>query len=94
MRERPSAVRAQRQTKTQYLYCQSKSTPIPIVPSSLRRDQFFLNLQSSVPLTAGPVTPVMQVIDDLINASDAAMYQAKRAGGNQVCHSQVAPPLD
>jgi PleD family two-component response regulator len=35
----------------------------------------------------------MQVIDDLINASDAAMYQAKRAGGNQVCHSQVAPPL-
>jgi GGDEF domain-containing protein len=48
---------------------------------------------SSAPLTASPVTPVMQVIDDLIDSSDTAMYQAKRAGGNQVCHSGVTPPL-
>ncbi|ORV91916.1 diguanylate cyclase [Mycobacterium interjectum] len=27
-----------------------------------------------------------QLIDDLISTSDAAMYEAKRAGGNQVCH--------
>ena len=46
-----------------------------------------------VALTVGPVTPVMQLIDDLINSSDAAMYRAKRAGGNQVCHSGVATPL-
>lgn len=48
---------------------------------------------SSAPLTVGPATPVMQLIDDLIDSSDAAMYQAKRAGGNQVCHSGVTPPL-
>jgi GGDEF domain-containing protein len=48
---------------------------------------------SSVPLSGAPVTPVMQLIDDLIETSDAAMYQAKRAGGNQVCHSGVVPPL-
>jgi GGDEF domain-containing protein len=48
---------------------------------------------SGAPITVGPVTPVMQLIDDLINSSDTAMYQAKRAGGNQVCHSGVAPPL-
>ena len=29
----------------------------------------------------------MQLIDDLITTSDAAMYEAKRAGGNQVYHS-------
>lgn len=27
-----------------------------------------------------------QLIDDLISTSDAAMYEAKRAGGNRVCH--------
>jgi GGDEF domain-containing protein len=48
---------------------------------------------SSAPLAVGPVTPVMQLIDDLIDSSDTAMYQAKRAGGNQVCHSGVTPPL-
>jgi diguanylate cyclase (GGDEF)-like protein len=42
---------------------------------------------SSVPLsTDGPATSAMQLIDNLIVTSDAAMYQAKRAGGNQVCH--------
>ncbi|WAC94210.1 GGDEF domain-containing protein [Mycobacterium sp. Aquia_213] len=28
----------------------------------------------------------MEVIDDLIGTADAAMYEAKRAGGNRVCH--------
>lgn len=42
---------------------------------------------SSVPLSSsGPSGSAMQVIDDLIRNSDAAMYQAKRAGGNQVRH--------
>jgi diguanylate cyclase (GGDEF)-like protein len=40
---------------------------------------------SSAPLHA-VTTPATQLIDDLIRASDAAMYQAKRAGGNQVRH--------
>ncbi|WAC92564.1 sensor domain-containing diguanylate cyclase [Mycobacterium sp. Aquia_213] len=49
---------------------------------------------SSAPLSIGPITPAMQLIDDLIRTSDAAMYEAKRAGGNQVRHySGDAPPL-
>ncbi|CDO90656.1 hypothetical protein AWC29_06830 [Mycobacterium triplex] len=41
---------------------------------------------SSAPLRTGPVTSAMELIDDLIRTSDAAMYEAKRAGGNQVRH--------
>ncbi|OBA64510.1 diguanylate cyclase [Mycobacterium sp. 1100029.7] len=41
---------------------------------------------SSTPLHTGLTTPVTQLIDDLIRTADAAMYQAKRAGGNQVRH--------
>lgn len=49
---------------------------------------------SSAPLRTAPIIPGMQLIDDLIRTSDAAMYQAKRAGGNQVRHySGEAPPL-
>ncbi|GBG39969.1 GGDEF domain-containing protein [Mycobacterium montefiorense] len=49
---------------------------------------------SSAALGAGPITPGLELIDDLIRTSDAAMYQAKRAGGNQVRHySGEAPPL-
>ncbi|WAJ44399.1 diguanylate cyclase [Mycobacterium sp. Aquia_216] len=48
---------------------------------------------SSILLNAGPITPPMQLIDNLIETSDVAMYQAKRAGGNQVCHSAMVPPL-
>jgi diguanylate cyclase (GGDEF)-like protein len=34
----------------------------------------------------------MQLIDDLIGTADAAMYEAKRAGGDQVCHySELIP---
>jgi len=48
---------------------------------------------SSVALDGAWPNSKTQVIDDLIRASDAAMYEAKRAGGNQVNHSlTLAPP--
>ncbi|SPM35193.1 GGDEF domain-containing protein, partial [Mycobacterium rhizamassiliense] len=47
---------------------------------------------SSALLSTGRAAPVMQLIDDLIRNSDAAMYQAKRAGGNQVRHHARAVP--
>ncbi len=47
---------------------------------------------SSVPLDAEPLTTAMQLIDDLIRTSDAAMYQTKRAGGNQARHLSGAVP--
>ncbi|OBG72674.1 MULTISPECIES: GGDEF domain-containing protein [unclassified Mycobacterium] len=40
---------------------------------------------SSAPLSDA-AAPSTDVIDDLIRTSDAAMYEAKRAGGNQVRH--------
>ncbi len=33
-----------------------------------------------------------QLIDDLISTSDAVMYEAKRAGGNRVCHYPALVP--
>jgi diguanylate cyclase (GGDEF)-like protein len=41
---------------------------------------------SSAPLGSGPNAPAMELIEDLLRTSDAAMYEAKRAGGNQVRH--------
>ncbi|MCV7378011.1 GGDEF domain-containing protein [Mycobacterium alsense] len=41
---------------------------------------------SGVALDIAPPTDDTQLIDDLISTSDAAMYEAKRAGGNQVRH--------
>jgi diguanylate cyclase (GGDEF)-like protein len=41
---------------------------------------------SSVPLDTLPVVDSAQLINGLIDTSDAAMYAAKRAGGNQVYH--------
>ncbi|ORV57466.1 hypothetical protein AWC05_09420 [Mycobacterium florentinum] len=49
---------------------------------------------SSALLDTGPTTAGMELVDELIRTSDAAMYEAKRAGGNQVRHySGDAPPL-
>ncbi|MEE3063354.1 MAG: GGDEF domain-containing protein [Actinomycetota bacterium] len=41
---------------------------------------------AAIPLAELPAIADMQVIDDLIGSADAAMYEAKRAGGNQVRH--------
>jgi diguanylate cyclase (GGDEF)-like protein len=43
---------------------------------------------ASACLADGAPRPLLQLIDDLVGAADAAMYQAKRAGGNQVCHAR------
>ncbi|WP_099041251.1 GGDEF domain-containing protein [Mycobacterium neglectum] len=48
---------------------------------------------AGAPLETDSGTANLQLIDDLIRTSDAAMYEAKRAGGNQVCHySTLVPP--
>lgn len=41
---------------------------------------------SAVPLDAQRALGDIELIDDLIRTSDSAMYEAKRAGGNQVRH--------
>jgi diguanylate cyclase (GGDEF)-like protein len=47
---------------------------------------------SAVALEELAAIPDMQVIDDLIGTADAAMYEAKRAGGNRVRHcAELAP---
>ena len=47
---------------------------------------------SAIALDELPAIADMQVIDDLISTADAAMYEAKRAGGNQVCHRSDLMP--
>lgn len=44
------------------------------------------------PLVTDSATANLQLIDDLIRTSDTAMYEAKRAGGNQVCHYPTLVP--
>jgi diguanylate cyclase (GGDEF)-like protein len=49
---------------------------------------------AAIALDELPAIPDMQVIDDLISTADAAMYEAKRAGGNRVCHCpELTPPI-
>jgi GGDEF domain-containing protein len=47
---------------------------------------------SGVALDTSPAVADTQLIDDLLGTSDAAMYEAKRAGGNQVCHYPAPVP--
>ncbi len=48
---------------------------------------------AGAPLETDSAGANLQLIDDLIRTSDTAMYEAKRAGGNQVCHySTLVPP--
>jgi diguanylate cyclase (GGDEF)-like protein len=47
---------------------------------------------SGVALDIPPAVADTQLIDDLISTSDAAMYEAKRAGGNRVRHSPALVP--
>lgn len=47
---------------------------------------------AAVALSGLPAIADAQVIDGLISTADAAMYEAKRAGGNQVYHSSELMP--
>jgi diguanylate cyclase (GGDEF)-like protein len=49
---------------------------------------------ASAPLDTGTVTPDQQLIDGLVRTADAAMYSAKRAGGNQIRHLADVTPMD
>ncbi|BBY83466.1 hypothetical protein MPUL_46240 [Mycolicibacterium pulveris] len=41
---------------------------------------------AGAPLESSSARANLRLIDDLIRTSDTAMYEAKRAGGNRVCH--------
>jgi GGDEF domain-containing protein len=49
---------------------------------------------SSVVLDTFPEVDSAQLINELIDTSDAAMYAAKRAGGNQVYHHRAPDKND
>jgi diguanylate cyclase (GGDEF)-like protein len=47
---------------------------------------------AGAPLETDSARANLQLIDDLIRTSDTAMYDAKRAGGNRVCHYPTLVP--
>ena len=47
---------------------------------------------SSIRLTSGNENLHRQIIERLVEAADAAMYEAKRAGGDQVRHAEIPLP--
>ena len=47
---------------------------------------------SSIRLTSGNENLRRQIIESLVEAADAAMYEAKRAGGDQVRHAEIPLP--
>ncbi|CAN5488246.1 GGDEF domain-containing protein [soil metagenome] len=49
---------------------------------------------ASAPLNTVATHADRQLIDDLIHTADGAMYDAKRAGGNQICHHLEVCPID
>src|SRR5271166_2428418 len=74
--------------------CHSRTDGRTTSPSD-RRDPFPITATvgtSGVALDTSPAMGDTQLIDDLISTSDAAMYEAKRAGGNQVCHYPALVP--
>ncbi|MCV7224625.1 GGDEF domain-containing protein [Mycolicibacterium komossense] len=58
-----------------------------------------MNITASIGTASAPLKTIdaradRQLVDALMNAADGAMYDAKRAGGNQICHHPEASPID
>lgn len=49
---------------------------------------------ASAPLASTSSIADLDVVDQLIRTADAAMYEAKRAGGDRVCHRDDPAPKD
>ncbi|WP_395306885.1 GGDEF domain-containing protein [Mycobacterium sp. AMU20-3851] len=49
------------------------------------------SVTASVGTASAPGHPATRTLDELLSAADQAMYAAKRAGGNRVCHASDLP---